>query len=133
MSNLYFGPDAARLRTALQQAARQEHSPLTSSQVDRLAAATHHRLGNAASLPPYRCLTWRQIDVITCLANDMSLDATAARIHLSAQTVRTHRARAYERLGVHSAAAAVGVCMATQLILPEQITIAARVPEGKIL
>ncbi|MFC5724191.1 response regulator transcription factor [Streptomyces gamaensis] len=57
-------------------------------------------------------LTERQLEIVRAIAYGESVKATARRLQLSSNTIRTHRRNAYKRLGVHSAGQAVSVVMA---------------------
>ena len=52
-------------------------------------------------------LTKREIDVLRLIARDHTYQEVAARLGLSAHTVASHIKKAYRKLGVHSAGAAV--------------------------
>jgi DNA-binding NarL/FixJ family response regulator len=54
-------------------------------------------------------LTRREKEIMCCLVAGMSVDATAARLYLSRNTVRTHIQNVLGKLNVHSAVAAVAV------------------------
>lgn len=54
-------------------------------------------------------LTKREKEVMRCLVAGMSVDATAAQLYLSRNTVRTHIQNVLGKLHVHSAVAAVAV------------------------
>ncbi|MGB8652213.1 MAG: response regulator transcription factor [Mycobacteriales bacterium] len=54
-------------------------------------------------------LTARQLQVLQCLVDGMSIQQTAAALFMSENTVRTHRNRFFAKLGVHSALEAVAV------------------------
>jgi len=54
-------------------------------------------------------LTKREKEIMRCLVAGMSVDATAARLYLSRNTVRTHIQNVLGKLNVHSAVAAVAV------------------------
>lgn len=54
-------------------------------------------------------LTRREKEIMRCLVAGMSVDATAARLYLSRNTVRTHIQNVLGKLNVHSAVAAVAV------------------------
>jgi DNA-binding CsgD family transcriptional regulator len=109
----------------------------------RLAARTDSRLGRLltelfgeidrlraeaapAVAPASPALTPRMYDAILGAANGETYAATARRLGRSAETVRAHRHRTFQRLGVSGAAQAVAVLMATGAIRPEQI----RMPGG---
>lgn len=54
-------------------------------------------------------LTKREKEIMRCLVAGMSVDATAGRLYLSRNTVRTHIQNVLGKLDVHSAVAAVAV------------------------
>ena len=75
-----------------------------------LALAARHvelqrgRSGGRRALLKLRCqaLTDRELDVLERLADGMTYDGIAADLALGLSTVKTYRARAFERLGIHS-------------------------------
>lgn len=54
-----------------------------------------------------KSLTRREIDVLRLIARDHTYAEAARRLGLSAHTVASHIKKAYRKLGVHSAGAAV--------------------------
>jgi DNA-binding CsgD family transcriptional regulator len=75
-----------------------------------LAGVKRHLEWQAQSAPPavrerlrLRCaaLTERELDVLERLLRGLSYDGIAADLALSVATVKTYRARAFERLGIH--------------------------------
>jgi DNA-binding NarL/FixJ family response regulator len=56
-------------------------------------------------------LTKRELDVLRLLVEGLSQTAISARLHVSANTVRTHSQNLQKKLGVHSAVAAVSVAL----------------------
>lgn len=52
-------------------------------------------------------LTGREADVLRLIARGCTYEQTAERLGVSAHTVATHVKKAYRKLGVHSAGAAV--------------------------
>lgn len=54
-------------------------------------------------------LSARECEVVDCLKRGHSTEQTAARLHVSKNTVRNHIARIYKKLGVHSRVALVGL------------------------
>ena len=48
-------------------------------------------------------LSWREVQVLTGIGLGETCGETGARLHLSANTVKTHRNRIYSRLGIRSA------------------------------
>ncbi len=75
--------------------------------VVRAAIERHIELGTATSdvrsTLKQRCpaLTARELDVLVRLADGLTYDGIAADLGLSVGTVKTYRARAFERLGIH--------------------------------
>lgn len=61
-------------------------------------------------------LTEREIDVLRLIARDYTYAQAAVRLGLSAHTVASHIKKAYRKLGVHSAGAAVMRAMRLGLI-----------------
>jgi DNA-binding NarL/FixJ family response regulator len=47
-------------------------------------------------------LSARELEIVRCTLDDCKDRAIAARLHMAVGTVRTHRARLYRKLGVHS-------------------------------
>ncbi len=76
-----------------------------------LLAAVRRHLDTDAALAPtprrerlrQRCaqLTERELDVLEALLDGLTYDGIAAQLGLSVATVKTYRARAFERLGLH--------------------------------
>ena len=76
-----------------------------------LAAEVHQRArGDATLLSP------RESEVITMMADGLSVPDIAARLHLAPTTVRTHVQRLYEKLGVSDRGAAVAEAMRRRLV-----------------
>jgi LuxR family maltose regulon positive regulatory protein len=71
----------------------------TTRDVGRVAAAAPHERAEL--------LTYREIDVLTLLAERLSDKEIAAQLVLSPETVKKHTARIYEKLGVDNRRAAV--------------------------
>jgi DNA-binding CsgD family transcriptional regulator len=67
-------------------------------QAERAAAPADARAALAAACP---ALTARELDVCERLLRGMSHDGIAVDLGLSVPTVKTYRARAFERLGLH--------------------------------
>lgn len=61
-------------------------------------------------------LTRRQCETLQLLADGHSTTDIAHRLHLSAETVRTHTKAALQRLGAHDRAHAVAIALRTGLI-----------------
>ncbi|HEY2058892.1 MAG TPA: response regulator transcription factor [Amycolatopsis sp.] len=77
-----------------------------------LAPSVADRLMNRLRTPG-ASLTRREIEVLTLVADGLSNQALARRLHLTEGTVKSHLARVYSKLGVDSRTAAVAA--ATQL------------------
>lgn len=76
-----------------------------------LATEVHQRArGDATLLSP------RESEVITMMAEGLSVPDIAARLHLAPTTVRTHVQRLYEKLGVSDRGAAVAEAMRRRLV-----------------
>lgn len=75
-------------------------TPLYPEIVERLVRSSSQR--NRLSV-----LTDRQLQVLQALVNGQSTQETAAALFMSPNTVRTHRARLFAKLGVHYALEAV--------------------------
>ena len=57
---------------------------------------------NGQGASPFESLSPRELEVAIALARAESMQAIAARLHLSAKTVATHKYRLYEKVGVDS-------------------------------
>ncbi len=57
---------------------------------------------DGGSASPFESLSPRELEVALALARAESMQAIAARLHLSAKTVATHKYRLYEKIGVDS-------------------------------
>ena len=76
-----------------------------------LATEVHQRSrGDATLLSP------RESEVITMMADGLSVPDIAARLHLAPTTIRTHVQRLYEKLGVSDRGAAVAEAMRRRLV-----------------
>ncbi|WP_329597789.1 LuxR C-terminal-related transcriptional regulator [Streptomyces pseudovenezuelae] len=62
------------------------------------------------------------LNIVTAAAASESARATARRLHLSYETVKSHRHRAMSRLGVHSMEDAVALCTAAGWVTPRETT-----------
>ncbi|MEU3456243.1 response regulator transcription factor [Micromonospora sp. NPDC006766] len=80
-----------------------------------LAPAVADRLMNRLRAPA-TALTGRETDVLVLVAEGLSNRATAARLHLTEGTVKSHLARIYTKLGVDSRTAAVAAATSLGLI-----------------
>ncbi len=60
---------------------------------------------------PLASLTLREHEVLQCLVDGLSRAEIAARLHVSANTVRTHTQNLLAKLGVHSTLASVALAM----------------------
>jgi two-component system nitrate/nitrite response regulator NarL len=76
-----------------------------------LATEMHQRSRGEATL-----LSPREAEVITMMANGMSVPDIAERLHLAPTTIRTHVQRLYEKLGVSDRGAAVAEAMRRRLV-----------------
>lgn len=65
-------------------------------------------------------LTRREREVLACLADGAGRQDVAERLHLSANTVRTHLQNLMAKLGVHSTLEAVAVTRSQLAVLPAQ-------------
>jgi DNA-binding NarL/FixJ family response regulator len=66
-------------------------------------------------------LTPREREVLACLAEGAGRQDVADRLHLSANTVRTHLQNLMAKLGVHSTLEAVAVTRSQLTALPSQL------------
>lgn len=71
-----------------------------------LVQATH-----AGEHPTDTAVTAREIDVLRLAAQGMTNTAIADHLDITAETVKTHLSRAFERLGARDRANAVAICM----------------------
>lgn len=69
---------------------------------------------------PRRALTPRQIDVLALAADGCGSAEIAARLGVSANTVKTHLLGVYRRLGARNAAHAVALAMRAGILDPGQ-------------
>jgi DNA-binding NarL/FixJ family response regulator len=80
-----------------------------------LAAAVAHRLMNRMRTPA-TALSRRETEVLILVAEGMSNQAIAERLHLSQATVKSHLVHIYAKLGVDSRTAAVAAAIRKGLI-----------------
>lgn len=80
-----------------------------------LAPAVADRLMNRLRTPG-AALTRRETEVLALVAEGLSNQAVAGRLHLTEGTVKSHLARAYTKLGVDSRTAAVAAAASLGLI-----------------
>jgi DNA-binding NarL/FixJ family response regulator len=80
-----------------------------------LAPSVADRLMNRLRTPG-TALTRREIEVLTLVADGLSNQALARRLHLTEGTVKSHLARVYSKLGVDSRTAAVAAATGLGLI-----------------
>jgi DNA-binding NarL/FixJ family response regulator len=80
-----------------------------------LAPTVADRLMNRLRTPG-TALTRREIEVLTLVADGLSNQALARRLHLTEGTVKSHLARVYSKLGVDSRTAAVAAATDLGLI-----------------
>lgn len=84
------------------EAARRAAASPTSFSADGLAAAMRRRLqGPAVQLTP------RELEILTLLAQGMSVAQVSAKLFVSASTTKTHMVRLYEKLGAANRTQAV--------------------------
>lgn len=76
-----------------------------------LATEVHQRSRGEATL-----LSPREAEVITMMADGLSVPDIAERLHLAPTTIRTHVQRLYEKLGVSDRGAAVAEAMRRRLV-----------------
>ena len=92
--------DAAELIRAVRVVAFGE-SLLSPSVTRRLIAEFATKTRPAKSTPAVEQLTSREREVVRLVAEGLSNDEIAARLYLSASTVKTHVARGMTKLGAH--------------------------------
>jgi DNA-binding NarL/FixJ family response regulator len=68
-------------------------------------------------------LTPREREVLACLAEGAGRQDVAERLHLSANTVRTHLQNLMAKLGVHSTLEAVAVVRSQLSVVPSQLSV----------
>jgi DNA-binding NarL/FixJ family response regulator len=105
-----------RLRDLLADAATESGIALASHELDMLADRV--TVNAAQGLKSVVRLSPRLFDALQGLAAGESIPDTAARLHVSENTVKTHRRLLYERLGAKSGAHAVAIADAQGLLLP---------------
>lgn len=95
------------IREHIVTAAQELRLPLTQRDVDRLTTRVLalYSYGQA----PRVHLTQQQLEILAGLADGETNEATARRLCLSPDTIKSHKRRLYKRLGVGSAAKAVAV------------------------
>lgn len=76
-------------------------------QLTTIAQSVVRSISQAHALPHELTLTHRERDVLALLAEGLSTDKIAERLHLSKPTVRNHVQNLLPKLGVHSRAEAV--------------------------
>lgn len=98
-----------QLERAMLRAADQLHLPLSVRDVRRLAAHTSALYNPPPDLPhvTVQDLTDQQLAVLLALAAGETLDETAQRMWVSTRTVREHRRKLFDKLGVSSPGEAV--------------------------
>lgn len=107
------------IRKRLLAVAEERELPITTGDV---VAITNAVL--AATLAPGlvagpATLTGQQTGVLVGLALGDSADATAGRMCVSVNTVKTHRRALYKALGAHSGPQAVAIAMSLGLLRPQ--------------
>ncbi len=75
--------------------------------------------GLAPQADPLAGLTRREREVLRCLADGLSTAETAARLRMSANTLRTHTQNVNAKLGVHSTLESVAMALRNGLSAPE--------------
>lgn len=56
--------------------------------------------GSADERPPHEILSDREFEILTCLCSGMSLNDISSKLHISAKTVTTHKARLMQKLSI---------------------------------
>lgn len=83
--------------------------------VPAVSPSTHststHELEKSVLLERCPRLTERELEVCVCLVRGWSFDGIAARLNVSATTVKTYRDRAFRRLGISHRNQLYGVCV----------------------
>jgi DNA-binding CsgD family transcriptional regulator len=62
-----------------------------------------------------RGLSNREMEMLTCIGDGLSTEQTAVKLHISVQTVKTHRRRLREKLGIRKEAELVKLAIQTGL------------------
>lgn len=75
----------------------------------RTELTTATRLMQAGRLPT--TLSERELEVLRCLTNGATTDATAEQLYISTHTVRSHVRHVLEKLGAHSKLEAVSIAL----------------------
>lgn len=86
---------------------------------ERLSSTAQRELASALRSQTSRNgieLTDREREILQLTADGHSVESVADALYLSQSTVKTHLARLYQKLGVHTKAAAVAAAMRKQLI-----------------
>lgn len=86
------------------------------SQTLALADQNLARLRSGRRTPASDILTKTELDILTCIAEGLSISATAQRLHISVSTVKNHRHNLFDKLGVSNAPAAVYRAVQMQLL-----------------
>lgn len=86
------------------------------SQTLALADQSLERQQSRRKQPASDILTKTELDILTCIANGLSISATAQRLHISVSTVKNHRHNLFDKLGVSNAPAAVYRAVQMQLL-----------------
>lgn len=114
-------PLQAAISARLLAVAEERNLPITIADVSALTDAA---VGAALATPtPDGSITLsnQQTGVLVALAMGETTDETARRMCLSAYTVKTHRRKAYRKLGATTGAQAVATAMSLGLLRPGQI------------
>lgn len=56
--------------------------------------------GSADERPPHEILSDREFEILSCLCSGMSLNDISNKLHISAKTVTTHKARLMQKLAI---------------------------------
>jgi DNA-binding NarL/FixJ family response regulator len=75
-------------------------------------------LRSAAAEPPHQVLSAREFDVLRGLAEGLTLDQIADRLHLSSKTVSNHQTRIRQRLGLATAVDVLRYAQEHRLFVP---------------
>jgi DNA-binding CsgD family transcriptional regulator len=78
---------------------------------------------------PGRPLTPSEITVITLIANGHTTTAICRELNLTEHTIKTHRSRAYKKLGAHCLTEAVDLAIAAGYLQPSDIV----TPDAELL
>lgn len=105
-----------RLRQLLAESAAESGIVLSPEQINALAERVTMKA--TKGMRSVLRLTPRLTDVLHGLAAGEQIPATAARLYISEDTVKTHRRLLYKRLGAATGAHAVAIASTQGLLLP---------------